>query len=540
MSSPSFLQQVWAFITQPTQPVSLFGPVMPATESTVTLPPSHPHSSPCNRSLQSQSSSMPSALHEQNVNGSYEMAGLAAAFIAYHAIRYAYSAYQSYSSTSSSASRAAMTHGMSVDDGDGENESEKRIKQLVESLQLSPHPEGGYYRRIYESNNRIPNATSLTRPTMSTSSNPSCHATTTTDTHAEVGDYQQSSSPPILLDAEPSTSSHSSPASSSLPDSISPLAPPPVHYPRPICTSILFLLTASAPISHLHRIPCDELWVHIEGDPITIVQVPAEGEECGEYSERRLGKVVYEAAEDDDCQSLSSDINHLFLQPTSGAPRNSPVPPLTAATAPAPIPRSSCYPTHTVPAGTWFGARLDTDSDSDSECRSMTEPPTQLPTLEHMQPSNSSAQSSSSLSSLLHSVGSFFTSVMLSSTPSLSSSASAAASASTSFSSSSSAASSSSTLHQHPQPRSQSHSRRRHGHYGYCLVSCVVSPGFEFLDFQMMTPQEFQRIQVTHKMREKIRQARQHAQPANDNEAMWEEECEAKIQQAEAMVLTQE
>ena len=38
---------------------------------------------------------------------------------------------------------------------------------------------------------------------------------------------------------------------------------PAFHFPRPRATSIYFLLTERHPLSHLHRLPAEEVWVWI-------------------------------------------------------------------------------------------------------------------------------------------------------------------------------------------------------------------------------------------------------------------------------------
>jgi len=97
---------------------------------------------------------------------------------------------------------------------------------LIAKYSLQPHPEGGYYSEIYKSPQRIT--------------------------------------------PHPST----------------PLPPAFTQPLRPFCTNIYFLLSSQSPLSHLHRIAGDELWFHIGGRPLAVVEV-------GEGGARRtvLGRV---------------------------------------------------------------------------------------------------------------------------------------------------------------------------------------------------------------------------------------------------------
>ena len=85
-------------------------------------------------------------------------------------------------------------------------------ESLIARFRLQPHPEGGYYARTYSSTH------SLATP------HPSLPSTFT-------------------------------------------------QYPRPLATTILFLLTRTSPTSTLHRIPQAEHWTHLAGDPLTVVQL---------------------------------------------------------------------------------------------------------------------------------------------------------------------------------------------------------------------------------------------------------------------------
>jgi len=197
-----------------------------------------------------------------------------------------------------------------------------------------------------------------------------------------------------------------------------------MHFPRPVGSSIYFLLSFSAPTSHLHRLPCDELWTWIEGDPLVIAHVDAR---TGQYSERILGPVRLEPP-----GVAHGAGRNLLVRPSSTAPQAdsaemaalaSPVDSLqlAAGTARPPPPRCTlAFPTHVVPGGTWFGARLDA------------------------RPSNNAAAAPSSSSS------------------------------------------------------SSSPSSIRHG---YSLVCCVVTPAFQFEDFEMMSLDEFNRMRVAEQLR---------------------------------------
>lgn len=58
---------------------------------------------------------------------------------------------------------------------------------------------------------------------------------------------------------------------------------------RPFCTNIYFLLTSQSPLSHLHRIAGDELWFHLGGRPLAVVELSGGGE--GEEVRTVLGRV---------------------------------------------------------------------------------------------------------------------------------------------------------------------------------------------------------------------------------------------------------
>ena len=105
--------------------------------------------------------------------------------------------------------------------------------QLITKHNLQPHPEGGYYTRIYTA--------------------------------------------PHTITPHPAT----------------PLPPQYTQRPRPFATAIYFLLTTSQPLSHLHRIAGDELWFHVGGRPIAVVEL----DDSGESGRVVLGRVEdgYEA-----------------------------------------------------------------------------------------------------------------------------------------------------------------------------------------------------------------------------------------------------
>ncbi|TXC76131.1 cupin domain-containing protein [Luteibaculum oceani] len=87
------------------------------------------------------------------------------------------------------------------------------VEELVEKLQLLPHPEGGYYKEIYRSQEEI------------------CEASLT----------------PLNIDGK-----------------------------RNFCTSIFFLLTQEN-FSAFHRIKQDELWHFYYGDPLTVHVIDNKG-----------------------------------------------------------------------------------------------------------------------------------------------------------------------------------------------------------------------------------------------------------------------
>ena len=82
--------------------------------------------------------------------------------------------------------------------------------------------------------------------------------------HPEGGYYSETYRSPQRVAAHPST----------------PLPPAFTQQPRPFCTSIYFMLSTQSPLSHLHRIAGDELWFHVGGRPLAVV-------ELGEAGERR-------------------------------------------------------------------------------------------------------------------------------------------------------------------------------------------------------------------------------------------------------------
>ena len=89
---------------------------------------------------------------------------------------------------------------------------------LISKYQLQSHPEGGHYSEIYVSPHRIT--------------------------------------------PHPST----------------PLPPTFTEQPRPFCSNIYFLLSSRSPLSHLHRLAGDELWFHIGGRPLAVVELGDGGE----------------------------------------------------------------------------------------------------------------------------------------------------------------------------------------------------------------------------------------------------------------------
>jgi hypothetical protein len=94
-----------------------------------------------------------------------------------------------------------------------------------------------------------------------------------------------------------------------------------MHFPRPACTAIYFLLTSSATISHLHRIPVPEFWTHLEGDPLLIAEVE---QETAEYSERVLAPIGTRLNGENDTRDTQEDedqrkIDGALLRPTSTA-----------------------------------------------------------------------------------------------------------------------------------------------------------------------------------------------------------------------------
>ena len=102
-------------------------------------------------------------------------------------------------------------------------------QRLAQHLALEAHPEGGFYKRTYESALRLDqdlNQGCVLRPEL----------------FGQV----------VFLLSSPEHSSFR-------------------VRPRAACTAILFLLPAGH-VSHLHRIPSDELWHFHRGGPLTIVE----------------------------------------------------------------------------------------------------------------------------------------------------------------------------------------------------------------------------------------------------------------------------
>lgn len=290
------------------------------------------------------------------------------------------------------------------------------LRLSVSSLSLSPHPEGGFYRRIFESPWMLRHEACMS--------------------HAVDGRQPVRRVSPADADATTAAA-----------DSIA------FHFPRPVATSIYFLLTADHPLSHLHRLPADEQWVWIEGDPLLIVQVdPA----TGEYSERLLGPVRLTAPHTDFPRSSVSP-HTMFLQPCSTAsvtpsavdPALSRTPNGDAAASSSPLPATSiAFPTHVVPGGQWFGARLCDPA-----------------RFAH----DDATAAGSTGSDLLH-----LLSAPLTGMP-------AAASA----------------------PSSTTTPRR----LGYTLVSCIVSPGFQFEDFRLLGLADYTALGVDEALRRRLRAA---------------------------------
>jgi predicted cupin superfamily sugar epimerase len=110
-------------------------------------------------------------------------------------------------------------------------------QELIRRFRLEPHPEGGYYQRIFESDYGIQECA------------------------RDVKSQQ-------LVKWEKTC------------------------LPRPLCTSIYYLLEGNQR-SHLHQIPCEELWYHLAGDCITIVSLDNQGN----LSERKLGPPAFPDAE---------------------------------------------------------------------------------------------------------------------------------------------------------------------------------------------------------------------------------------------------
>jgi predicted cupin superfamily sugar epimerase len=159
-------------------------------------------------------------------NGLWEAAGLVGAVVLCQTISWALDR------------RNKQSNGRMQQDGDDSDEHASieqpsaRIAQLVRELQLHAHPEGGFYRRVYAS------------------------------------PWQLRDRACIELSAAASAG-FGTPA-------VAATAGDPVTFPRALCSSIYFLLTAEHPTSHLHRLcGSDEQWMHLEGDPLIIVQVDA-------------------------------------------------------------------------------------------------------------------------------------------------------------------------------------------------------------------------------------------------------------------------
>jgi predicted cupin superfamily sugar epimerase len=416
-------RRVWRFLIQPTEPISLLpqhaqssaaSGVIAANASAashaLTLPPA---------AATDASSSIFNDGSSSSNSGLSESFGLIGAIVAIQLAQYAYKRYYTPDPAALAAERSL-----------------RRITELTSSLQLSAHPEGGFYRRIAQSPWTLRNERCLT------SEKDGLHPRRRTQ-EEEKEAIEQANGPAASSSAVPSTSDQqhlSSLCASPLSPSASPL-PPSFHFPRPLSTSIYFLLTSAHPLSHLHRLPCEEQWVWIEGDPLTIVQID---ERTGEYTERLLGPVRTEEQRSR-CGKVETQ-HSLFMRPCSTAPTAaSTVPSSGADFSPSsllsthsalPASLSLSFPTHTVPGGTWFGARV-------------TEP-------ERHQPKREKSLEEKAAEGWLGLMTPF------------------------GFTSSSAAAESTPSA-----PR-----------FGYTLVCCFVSPGFQFEDFTLLTRAEFDRLRV--------------------------------------------
>lgn len=82
------------------------------------------------------------------------------------------------------------------------------------------------------------------------------------------------------------------------------------------------MLTSHSPCSHLHRIPADELWFALAGDPIVIVE--------------------YDEVKQIQSETLLGTPSFHFMASPSQTPSHQPMP----------------VPMHVVRGGTWFGAYL--------------------------------------------------------------------------------------------------------------------------------------------------------------------------------------
>ena len=278
------------------------------------------------------------------MNGLYEAAGLLGAVILCQTVQWVWDRYYARSSEADSDSAAAAAAAVW-------RPNDARVRELISSLQLTPHVEGGFYRRIYEAPWILRGSVCIERAAEAVASSSAAVSTSTP------------------------TSSQSA-STSSLP----------MHFPRALSSCIYFLLSASSgPRSHFHRLPhAEELWFHIEGDPLIIAQID---EQTGEYSERVLGPVRMPAAEEAAAAEVAGRGRNLFVQPSATAPMPTATSHLAAFASPVDAlqldptharltssdsaasssPLSSLsWPTHVVRPGCWFGARLEQATESGS------------------------------------------------------------------------------------------------------------------------------------------------------------------------------
>jgi predicted cupin superfamily sugar epimerase len=425
----SMLRSIWEFIVQPTEPIEMW----PTSGNVAVVAPRPP---PAIVAAPAAAGEAASAAALRSRNGLWEVAGLVGAVVLCQTISWALDRWHK------------QSNGRVQDGGTNEREANEqpsaRIAQLVRELQLDAHPEGGFYRRVYASPWQLRDRACLELSAAASA------GFGTPATAATAGD--------------------------------------PVTFPRALCSSIYFLLTAEHPTSHLHRLcGSDEQWMHLEGDPLIIVQVDAH---TGEYSERVLGPVqspFHDNPLEHDAQDMATT---LFVQPCSSAPAavgaatpsavSSPVDALllrqSSSSPSAGRGSSLSHPSHVVPAGVWFGARLVDDAD-------------------------------------------FAAAVLSSPSASISTPVGGAAAA-------------------RPSHPPLSLPRRRHG---YCLVSCVVNPAFLSEEFELMQPDELARMRTVEHMQQQIQRVRQTAAAAAGTAAVMSPQWEqTKVDRLRNMVLREQ